>query len=70
MDKPVNTKNGLQIAYIQQTADPFRSSWMECSNCYHPLFERRHVPETIPTVCPRCLCILKANKIRIEEETS
>lgn len=58
-------ENGLQIAYIQQTPDPFRESWMECSNCYYPLFEKRNPPETIPTICPKCLCVLKTNKIKI-----
>lgn len=59
-------ENGLQIAYIQQTKDPFRESWMECSNCYRLLFEKNNVPDTIPNICPKCLCVLKANKLKIK----
>lgn len=66
MNKKVEYEDGLQIAYIEPTKDPFLNSWMICSNCYESLFEKNHVPDIMPSVCPKCLCILKTNKIKIQ----
>ena len=54
------------------TFDPFRESWLECSNCRKLLFEKHSINE-IPQRCPYCGVDLKyiiidksATKVRID----
>lgn len=56
------------------TFDPFRESWLECSNCRKLLFEKHTINE-IPQQCPHCRVDLKyiitdltATKVRIDED--
>ena len=53
------SKSELEIAIIQPSTDPFRASWLECSNCHKELFEQNNLPKIIPTVCPKCLSLLE-----------
>lgn len=55
----IYNSDGQKTARIKPTLDPFHPSWMICSNCGKLLYQKYNVPETIPDVCPNCLCIFE-----------